>query len=101
MSACFTVNHTDTIYHGIKSSIQDRVQSCELPNYNQNNLRALFIEASPLLYKLSSISVETFHDFAFVFYQHVNLVAEGFQRLDAVFDYCFSNILTSQTRMGQ
>ena len=67
----------------------------------KTTLEHFFFEASPLLYKLSSISVETFHDFAFVFYQHVNLVAEGFQSLDAVFDYCFSNSLTSQTRIGQ
>ena len=66
--ACFAVNHTDKIYHGTKSLKQDRFQTCELPNYNQNNLRAFIIEASPLLRKLSSISVETFHDFAGVFY---------------------------------
>ena len=99
--ACFAVNHTDTMYHGTKSSIQDRFQKCELPNYNQNNLGALIIEASPLLRKLSSISVEPFHDFAFVFYKHVNRFAQGFQRLDAVSDHYFSNSLMSQTRMGQ
>ena len=66
--ACFAVNHTDKIYHGPKSSKQDRFQTCELSNYKQNNLRAFIIEASPLLRKLSSISVETFHDFAGVFY---------------------------------
>ena len=66
--ACFAVNHTDKIYHGTESSKQDRFQTCELLNYNQNNLRAFSIEASPLLRKLPSISVETFHDFAGVFY---------------------------------
>lgn len=45
---CYTVNHTTTMYHGTKSSIQDRFQMCELPNYNQSNLRILIIEASPL-----------------------------------------------------
>ena len=59
------------MYHGTKSSIQERFQTCELPDYNQNNL-ALIIEASPLLRNLSSISVETFNDVAVVFYQHVN-----------------------------
>ena len=65
--ACFAVNHTDKMYHGTKSSIQDRFQTCELLNYNKNNLRALIIEASHLLRKLSSVSVETFHNFAVVF----------------------------------
>ena len=46
--ACFAVNYTDAMYHGTKSSIQDRLQTRELPNYNQNNLRALITEASPL-----------------------------------------------------
>ena len=88
--ACFAVNHTKTMYLGIKSSIHDCFQTCELPNYNQNNLRALIIEASHLLRKLSSIYVETFPDFAVVFYQHVNRLAEVFQRLDVAFDRCAS-----------
>ena len=65
--ACFAVTHTDKMYHGTKSSIKDRFQTCELLNYNKNNLRALIIEASHLLRKLSSVSVETFHNFAVVF----------------------------------
>ena len=92
---CFAVNDTDTMYHGTNNSIQDRFQTCELPNYNQNKLRALIIEASHLLRKLSRISVETFHDFAVVFYQYVNQLADGFQRLDLFFDRYFSNSLMS------
>ena len=88
------------MYHGTKSSIQERFQMCELPDYNQNNL-ALIIEASPLLRNLSSISVETFNDVAVVFYQHVNRLAEDFQRLDIVFNHHFSNCFKSQTQMGR
>ena len=88
------------MYHGTKSSIQERFQTCELPDYNQNNL-ALIIEASPLLRNLSSISVETFNDVAVVFYQHVNRLAEDFQRLDIVFNHHFSNCFKSQTQMGR
>ena len=62
-----------------------------------NNVKALIIEASHLLRTLSSISVETFHDFAIVFCQHFNRLAEGFQRLDVVFNHYFSNSLKSQT----
>ena len=100
MPACVGVNHTDTMYHGTKSSIQDCFQTCKLCNYYQNNLRSVIIEASALLCKLSSISVETFHDFA-VIYQHVNQLAEDFQKLDVVSDHYFSNSLKSQTQMGQ
>ena len=99
VSVCFAVNHTDEMYHGTRSSIQDRFQTYELPNYNQNDHIALIIEASPLPYKLSSISAETFHIFAVAFYQHFNQLAEGFQGLDVVFDQYFSNIFESQTRM--
>ena len=99
VSVCFAVNHTDTMYHGTRSSIQDRFQRYELPNYNENDHIALIIEASPLPYKLSSISAETFHIFAVAFYQHFNQLAEGFQGLDVVFDQYFSNIFESQTRM--
>ena len=53
-----------------------------------------------MLCKLSSISVETFHDFA-VIYQHVNQLAEDFQKLDVVSDRYFSSSLKSQTQMGQ
>ena len=74
---------------------------CELLNHNQNKFRTLIIETSHLLRKLSNISFETFHDFAVVFYQHVNRLAEGFQRLDVFFDHYFSNSLKSQTRMGR
>ena len=88
------------MYHGTKSLIQERFQTCELPDYNQNNL-ALIIEASPLLRNLSSISVETFNDVAVVFYQHVNRLAEDFQRLDIVFNHHFSNCFKSQTQMGR
>ena len=88
------------MYHGTKSSIQERFQTCELPDYNQNNL-ALIIEASPLLRNLSSISVETFNDVAVVFYQHVNRLAEDIQRLDIVFNHHFSNCFKSQTQMGR
>ena len=41
--ACFAVNHTGKIYHGTESSKQDRFQTCELLNYNQNNLRELLL----------------------------------------------------------
>ena len=88
------------MYHGTKSSIQERFQTCELPDYNQNNL-ALIIEASPLLRNLSSISIETFNDVAVVFYQHVNRLAEDFLRLDIVFNHHFSNCFKSQTQMGR
>ena len=59
----------------------------------KSNLRALNTEASSLLRKLSGIPVETFHGFAVVFYQHINRLAEGLQRLNVDFDCYFNNSL--------
>ena len=53
------------------------------------------------LCNLSIISVENFYDLAVVFYQHVNRLAEDFQRLDIVFNHYFSNCFKWQTQMGR
>ena len=96
--ACFAVNHTDTIYHG---TIQYKTVFKGVSYLKIKATLALITEASPLLHKLSNIILKTFYDFAVVFYQHVNRVAEGLQRLDVVFDCYFSNSLKLQTGMGQ
>ena len=67
----------------------------------KRNLRALNTEPASLLHKLSSISVETFHNFAAVFYQHINQLAEGLQRLNVAFDCYFNNSLKLQAQMGR
>ena len=99
--SCFAMNHTDKMYHGTKSSIRDRFQSCQPPNFSPQNLKAVIIEASPLFRKLSNVSVENFHDFAVVFYHHVVRLAKGFERLDVVFDRYFNDSLKTQTRIGR
>ena len=98
---CFSVDGTDVMYHGTKSSIQDWLQSCQPPIPTSTSPKAIIIEASPLIRKLSNVSVDNFHEFAVVFYNHVVRLAGGFNRLDVVFDRYFSNSLKAQTRKGR
>ena len=43
VSACFAINHTDTMYYGTKSSIQDHFQMCELRIITKTTLEHLFL----------------------------------------------------------
>ena len=55
----------------------------------------------PILRKLSNVSVHNyFYGFAVVFYSYVIRSAEGFDRLDVVFDRYFKNSLKVKTRKG-
>ena len=58
----------------------------------------VIVETSPLLRKLSHVSVENFHEFAVVFYNHVVRLAAWFVRLDILFDSSFKNSLKAPTR---
>ena len=51
--------------------------------------------------KLSNVSADNFYEFAVVFYKYVIHLAEGFDRLDVVFDRYFKNSLKAQTRKGR
>ena len=51
--------------------------------------------------KLSNVLVDNFYEFAVVFYNYVIRLAEGFDRLDVVFDRYFKNSLKAQTRKGR
>ena len=84
------------MYHGTKSSIQDRLLSCQQPIQTATGLKAIIIEAS-LFRKLSNASVENFYKFAVVFYHHVVRLATGFSRLDVIFNRYFKNSLKAQT----
>ena len=98
---CFSVDGTDQMYHGTKSSIQDRLPSCQEPILSPSDKKAIILEASPILRKLGNAVVENFHEFAVVFYNYIIRKAVFFNRLDIIFDRHFSNSLKSQTREGR
>ena len=98
---CFSVDCTDEMYHGSKSSIQERLPSCQQPIIAETYRNVIIVEASPILHKPSNVSADNFYEFAVVFYKYVIHLAEGFDRLDVVFDRSFKNSLKAQTRRGQ
>ena len=98
---CFSVDCTDEMYHGSKSSIRERLPSCQQPIISETYRNVIFVEASPILHKLANMSADKFYEFAVVFYNYVICLAEGFHRLDVVFDRYFKNILKAQTRKGR
>ena len=91
----------EEMYHGTKSSIKDRLQSSAPPINTATTPKALIIEASPLIRKLSNVSGDNFHEFSDIFYSHVSRLANGFDRLDVVFDRYFQNSLKRQTQVAQ
>ena len=97
----FSVDCTDEVYHDSKSSIQERLTSCQQPIISETYRNVIFVEASPILRKLSNVSADNFYEFAVVFYKYVIHLAEGFDRLDVVFDLYFKNSLKARTRKGR
>ena len=97
---CFSVDCTDEMYHGSKSSIRERLPSCQQPTMSEIYRNAIIAEASPILGKLSNVSADNFYEFAVVFYNYVIRLAERFDRLDVVFHRYFKNSLKAQTRKG-
>ena len=89
------------MYHGRKSSIQERPPSCQQPIISETYRDVIIVEAAPILHKLSNVSADSFYEFAVVFYKYVIRLAEGFDRLDVVFDHYFKNSLKAQTRKGR
>ena len=53
---CFSVGFTDEIYHDSKSSIQERLPSCQQPIISETYQNVIIVEASPILRKLSNVS---------------------------------------------
>ena len=88
---CTSVGCTDEIYHGSKSSI--RLASCQQPIMSETYQNGIIVEASPILCKLSNVSADNFYEFVVVFYNYVIRLAEGFDRLNVVFDRYFKNSL--------
>ena len=101
--ACFSVDYSKKMYHGTKSSIQDRLYACSSSTLDVNECtkNVVIVEASPLFRKLSGANVNNFHEFALVFYNQVRTMSKGFFRLDVVFDRYFDNSLKAQTRYGR
>ena len=53
---CFSVDCTDEMYHGSKSSIQERLPSCQQPIISETYQNVIIVETSPILRKLSNVS---------------------------------------------
>ena len=53
---CFSVNCTNQMYQGKKSSILERPQSCELPSGDGVISKALILEASPLFRNFANVN---------------------------------------------
>ena len=59
------------MYHGSKSSIREKLPSCQPPFMSETCRNAIIVEASPILCKLSNVSADNFYEFAVVFYNYV------------------------------
>ena len=98
---CFSVHCTDEIYNSSKSSIRERLPPCQQPIISETYRNAIILEASPTLHKLSNMPADSSYEFAVAFYYYVIPLAEGFDRLDVVFDRYFKNSLKAQTTKGR
>ena len=61
----------------------------------------IVVEAWPILCKLWSVSGDKLYEFAVVFYNYATYLAEGFDRLEVVFDRYFKKSLKAHTRRGR
>ena len=98
---CFSVDCTDEMYHGKKSSILERLPSSLPPSVTTTSSKAIIIEASPLFRKLSNVTAQNFDELGAIYYHHICCLAKGFERVDVVFDRYFSCSLKAQTRSGR
>ena len=89
------------MYHGSKSSVRERLPSCQQPIMSETYRNAIIVEASSILRKRLEVSADNFYEFAVVFYHYVIPLVEGFNWLDVVFDRYFKNSLKAQARKGQ
>ena len=58
---CFSVDCTDEMYHGSKSSIRERLPSCQQPIMSGTYRNVIIVEATPILHKLSSVLADNFY----------------------------------------
>ena len=71
-----SIDGTDQMYHGIKSSIQDRLPSCQQPIMSSSSKKAIIFEASPILRKLANVAVEIFHELAVMPFVELNVLTD-------------------------
>ena len=64
---CLSVDCTDEMYHGTKSSMQERPPSRQQPIMSETCRNAITVEALPILHKLLNVSADNFYDFAVLF----------------------------------
>ena len=86
------------MYHG--SSVPERLPSCQQPIISETYQNTIIVETLPILCKLLNVSAGNFYEFAALLYNYVIRLAEGFGRLDVVFDRYFKNSLKVQTKKG-
>ena len=80
---------------------KDNHHVSKLSYQRHTETNAIVVEALPILRKLSNVSADSFYELAVVSYNHVIRLAEGFHRLDVVFDRYFKNSLKTETRKGR
>ena len=74
---CLPVECTDEMYHDSKSSIRERLSSCQQPIISETYRNAIIVEASPILRILSNVSADNFYQSAVMFYNYVIHLAEA------------------------
>ena len=65
---CFSVDCTDEMYHGTKSSIQKRLPLCQQLTMSETFRNVIIAKVPPILRKLSNVSADNFYEFAVMFY---------------------------------
>ena len=58
---CFSVDCTDEMCYGSKSSIWERLPSCQQPIISETYRNVIIVETSPILRKLSNVSADNFY----------------------------------------
>ena len=95
-SQCLSVN-SETLYHGTKSSIIQRIEKTERPAAVPSS--ALIIDFSGLI--RISFNATTFLDYCQKIYRHIMEMANDFGRVDVICDRYFENSLKNQTRQDR
>ena len=86
-----------SLYHGTKSEIKKRFQSCPLPVIDAQS-NAIIIELSPIIFRHAEKTISTFNDFAVLIYYKILDIGLNFQRIDIVCDRYFQDSVKEQTR---
>ena len=88
----------NTLYHGTKSDILERLNSTEKPNLNPKNRNAINFDLSAIVRSKSKSNCLTFDDFANYIYRIKMLTSKNYERCEIVADRYFEKSLKEGTR---